>query len=996
VNTNLPVSVASNVVAVAAGEYHSLFVKTDGTLWAMGRNLNGQLGIGNNTGTNRPVSVAGLTVASLGAMDIAVHSLAVAGMAPTGLTNQAVSLGQPFTFSLNVTNCDGPFTYQWQFNGTNILNATNASYSVASAAFTDAGTYMVKIAGFMGSTSQSASLTVQFIPTIANWPTASTITYGQTLAGSTLSGGLASVPGSFAWTTSTTVPPAGSASPGVTFTPTDSTNYASVSSSVSLLINPRPVVLTGSRLYDGTMNAAAAILTVTNTVTGDTVTVVSGTATLAGALPGAQAITDFGSLVLGGSSATNYTLTGATGSVTITAGEPVKPVITTQPASQVVTLGQSVSLSVTDNNTGSMAYQWFKDGVLLNGQTNSSVSFASFQFTNSGSYRVVMTNTLGLVISVPASLSVSNAPLKAWGANGSGQLGNGTTVNANLPTSVASNVVAVAGGEYHSLFVKADGTLWAMGYNIFGQLGNGIFMYNTNLPVLVTSNVVAVAAGVYHSLFMTADGTLWAMGNNGSGQLGNGTTVNTNLPVSVASNVVAVAAGQSHSLFVKADGTLWAMGYNGDGELGNGTTVSTNLPVSVASNVVVVAAGQWHSLFVKADGTLWAMGQNFYGQLGNGTTNNSKLPVSVASNVVAVAAGADHSLFVKADGTLWAMGYNGDGELGNGTTVSTNRPVSVASNVVAVAAGEWHSLFVKADGTLWATGHNAYGQLGIGNNTDTNLPVSVAGLTVASLGAMDMANHSLAVGMPLPPLITSQPANQMVMSDSNVIFTVTASSFAPLAYQWCFNGTSISGATETNFSLTGVTTNNEGSYTVVVSNAGGSVTSSVATLTVVFAPSITLQPVSQTVINGSNMTLSVTAGGTEPLSYQWYFNDTGINGATETNFSLTDVTTNNTGDYTVVVTNFYGSVTSSVASLMVFTLPPDYNQISSQLLSAGDMRLSFEGIPGWNYALDRSFSLLPTDWVPQATNSAGADGVLMFTNTPDPTTNNFWRIRSVP
>jgi hypothetical protein len=75
---------------------------------------------------------------------------------------------------------------------------------------------------------------------------------------------------------------------------------------------------------------------------------------------------------------------------------------------------------------------------------------------------------------------------------------------------------------------------------------------------------------------------------------------------------------------------------------------------------------------------------------------------------------------------------------------------------------------------------------------------------------------------------------------------------------------------------------------------------------------------------------------------------------------------------------------------------PFYNRISGQLLGTGDVRLSFVGIAGTNYALDCSFSLSPANWVSQVTNPAGAGGVLVFTNTPDPTTNNFWRIRSVP
>ena len=76
--------------------------------------------------------------------------------------------------------------------------------------------------------------------------------------------------------------------------------------------------------------------------------------------------------------------------------------------------------------------------------------------------------------------------------------------------------------------------------------------------------------------------------------------------------------------------------------------------------------------------------------------------------------------------------------------------------------------------------------------------------------------------------------------------------------------------------------------------------------------------------------------------------------------------------------------------------PPGYNQISVQLLTGGNVGLSYVGMVGTNYELDWSASLSPANWVPQATNPASADGVLVFTNTPDATTNNFWRIRSVP
>ena len=159
-------------------------------------------------------------------------------------------------------------------------------------------------------------------------------------------------------------------------------------------------------------------------------------------------------------------------------------------------------------------------------------------------------------------------------------------------------------------------------------------------------------------------------------------------------------------------------------------------------------------------------------------------------------------------------------------------------------------------------------------------------------------------------------------------------------------------------------------------------------------PVITNQPLSQTIIAGSNVTFTVLAGGTSPLSYQWQFNGANISTATNANYSLTNLTVSNAGNFTVVVTNISGSVTSSAASLIV--MPVGYNQISSPVLSDSQMFLSFVGLARTNYVLERSFTLSPANWIPQVTNLADMNGNLIFSNTPDPTTNNFWRIRSVP
>jgi alpha-tubulin suppressor-like RCC1 family protein len=329
----------------------------------------------------------------------------------------------------------------------------------------------------------------------------------------------------------------------------------------------------------------------------------------------------------------------------------------------------------------------------------------------------------------------SDGSLWAMGGNG-GQFGDGTYNNTNRPELImASNVTAITAGNFESLFLKNDGSLWAMGANQWGGLGDGTYD-PTNRPVLVVASNVTAIAGFQHSLFLKSDGSLWGMGYNGVGQLGDGTYNNTNQPeMIVASNVTAIAAGSAHSLFLKSDGSLWAMGLNVHGQLGDGTqNINTNLPeMIVASNVTAIAAGDDHSLFLKSDSSLWAMGDDAAGELGDGAPANdgtNQPEMIVASNVTAIAAGGEQSLFLKSDGSLWTMGLNYWGELGDGTYNDTNRPeMIVANNVTAISAGvnasQSHILFLKSDGSLWAMGDNSIGELGDGTYNTTNRPEQI-------------------------------------------------------------------------------------------------------------------------------------------------------------------------------------------------------------------------------------------------------------------------------
>ena len=321
-----------------------------------------------------------------------------------------------------------------------------------------------------------------------------------------------------------------------------------------------------------------------------------------------------------------------------------------------------------------------------------------------------------------------------------------------LFTSIAANaadVNATAAGGGHSLFLKTDGSLWVVGQNDAGQLGDGTTS-DKNLTVrILDANVTAVAAGHQHSLILKNDGSVWSFGANDSGQLGDGTTTLRSSPVKIEnSGVSALSAGYAFNLFLKADGfRLRGMGENQYGQLGDGTTMDRNESISYDDNstaVSAVSAGGNHSLWKMIDGTLRSVGHNLFGQLGDQSNADRTGPVVVfgATDVTTIAAGDEHSLFLKNDNTLWGMGDNQWGQLGDDSDNDRNQSALIDSNVTSVAAGLLHSLYVKSDGSLWAMGGNEYGQLGDGTTEDRSTPVKIVDSGVSSVSSSSSANHS--------------------------------------------------------------------------------------------------------------------------------------------------------------------------------------------------------------------------------------------------------------
>lgn len=363
------------------------------------------------------------------------------------------------------------------------------------------------------------------------------------------------------------------------------------------------------------------------------------------------------------------------------------------------------------------------------------------------------------------SLAVkADGSLWGWGGNQFGQVGDGTTVDKLSPVRIdtANDWVSVTAGGSSSFALKANGTLWAWGQNATGLLGNGNTL-NQSVPVPVlnpgASRYVAVSSGGEHTLALQADGTLWAWGFNLHGQLGNGSVVDSLTPIQVgnATGWKAIAAGGTHSVALKADGTIWSWGRNDAGQLGNGAADlnahSAPVQVGTASDWTVISAGDLHTLALRRNGTVSSWGFNQNGQLGDGTVIAKTAPVSITSpiqfnNVVAISSGAAHSLALLANGDIYAWGNNGVGQLGNGAVLPSTSPLPAGEDSINWTKSEPGNAFtvaLRSNGTLWAWGDNAFGQLGDGSLVTRNIPSEVAGAANNWLTSASGLSHTVAI-----------------------------------------------------------------------------------------------------------------------------------------------------------------------------------------------------------------------------------------------------------
>jgi alpha-tubulin suppressor-like RCC1 family protein len=331
----------------------------------------------------------------------------------------------------------------------------------------------------------------------------------------------------------------------------------------------------------------------------------------------------------------------------------------------------------------------------------------------------------------------SNREVYCWGSGTDGRLGNGATIQSNLPVLVLglTDVVEISAGAAHSCAVKGDGTAYCWGSGLNGRLGDGTTT-SSSVPVQVSNltTFTDISAGSQHTCAIVADGTAYCWGNGGGGRLGQGATMSSSVPVQVSglSDVAQISAGSAHTCAVTTGSSAHCWGTGTNGRLGNGGTASSSVAVQVTgltSGVNSIGAGTSHSCATLTTGGVRCWGNGATGRLGDGTTNSSSVPVTVVgiTNAARVSAGSAHNCALTSNKRVLCWGEGASGRLGNGSAAASSVPVEVqhlrlAESAVAAAA---HSCALIHEGFAYCWGEGGNGRLGNSSTTDFSYPIPV-------------------------------------------------------------------------------------------------------------------------------------------------------------------------------------------------------------------------------------------------------------------------------
>jgi hypothetical protein len=612
------------------------------------------------------------------------------------------------------------------------------------------------------------------------------------------------------------------------------------------------------------------------------------------------------------------------------------PTISSITGNQSVMLGSTALFTVSASGTPPLSYQWRRNGISVAGATGSTLTFSAVQLSDAGSYSVVVTNPAGSVTGGPSLLTVTVPPPTlvaqpasrtvvagasvsfSVSASGFGVLSyqwsrNGVALpGATFPTLTLDTVQVSQAGDYTATVTNAGGSVTSSAARLTVQAP-------PTLPVIATpptGQSVAVGGTVTLSVVASGEGTLsYAWQKNGFPVLG-ATAATLTIP-----NAQVADSGTYTVVVSNAAGSVTSAPVT--------VAVSTSLtpPVVVTPPVgAAVPLGAPVSLSVVASGTApLAFAWRREGALIPGATG------AVLSIVSAQESDA---------GSYTVTVSNGAGSVTTApVTLSVDAPLTAprlttmpASQIVALDSPVTFS--VTAVGTPPLAYQWFKDGVAIAGFTGASLSLASAKRADAGSYTVRVTNAAgsvtsdpavLVVQVPATvPVIITPPSAATSSVGAPASFSVVADGAPPLSYVWRREGTLIAKASQSTLVLGSVQVADAGDYTVTVSNALGSVTSSPARLTVLvpsLPPFIVVQPVSVTATAGGAASFGVTVRGTAPLSYQWRKDGERLVGATQATLTLTNVRATDAAAYSVAITNAFGTAVSASARLTVNPVP---------------------------------------------------------------------------
>ena len=798
---------------------------------------------------------------------------------------------------------------------------------------TAAGTYSVSATvvdpNYTGYT--TGTLIINPLTPVINWANPEATTYGTPLNAMQLDADTAGLSGTFIYSpTFGATPSVGLQTLNVTFTPSDTKNYTSISKSVPLTITQATETITLSnttQTFNGSAEAVSA-----STLSGVIAITYNGSST---------APTAAGTYVVNATAAsTNYTGS-TTGTLVINKATPVLSWSTPSSITSDSPLSESQLNATALGLDGVFTYTPPLGTLLPAGTQALSVSFTPLDTSN---YTAATASTT-------LSVTTPSAPSAPPSVTSSAKISAGITISNTTQTYDGSAKVVTISLQPSQL---SAAVVYYPGFNPPTEAGTYYVLVNvvdslyygsvsSVLTILPSSQTINFSA--INTPTLGAPVTLLAKASSGLGVTfsilnGNATLVGNILtcldlnPVTI----LATQAGDNDYLPTSKTQVLSASAVS------NPPSTTQILPSFFTQPVSqTVAEGSSVTFSTSASGTPNPTYQWYF----NGTAiAGATGPAFNISSAQITSAGLYTVVLTNSAGSVTSAPASLTVSVAHTAPVILNQP---KSQTVLLGSAVLFTVTVQENLGVtyqWYFNGTAIAGATSAAYTITSASASQAGSYTVSVNNTDYSVASnvanLTVTVPSSaPSITQQPQSESVNLGSGATFTVTGSGTPNPTYQWYFNGTAITGATNASFAISTTQASNAGQYTVTLTNQVGSITSNPATLKIIQPAvnvSITQQPQTQTIFVSQAVTFSVSALGSAPLSYQWLFNGVPIPSATSSVYTLTNTQTSSAGSYSVVVTNPVSSVTSSNALLSVllpFSAPVISLQPNSQIVQVG-------------------------------------------------------------